>query len=105
MARWSFTEHPASVGETYTEHLRSACSFSASMISGGVACLIHAIFPFLFMTTASSTVRELHNRMVTNRSRIAVSSSQRPEMPPAQASPEDKDAGKTASSSSRRGNG
>jgi hypothetical protein len=35
MARLSFTEHPASVGETYIEHLRSECGFSRSMICGG----------------------------------------------------------------------
>lgn len=69
MGRLSFTDHPASVGETYGEHLRSACSFSASMIAGGLACLVHAIFPFLFVSTASSTIRELHDRMVINRAR------------------------------------
>jgi hypothetical protein len=70
MARLSFTEHPASVGETYAEHLHAAWSFSASMIAGGLACLVHAIFPFMFVSTASSTVRKLHDRMVINRTRI-----------------------------------
>ena len=69
MLRLSFTEHPASVGETYGEHFRSACNFSASMILGGLACLIHAIFPFFFASTGSGMVRTLYERMVANRTR------------------------------------
>ncbi len=69
MVRPSFTAHPASVGETYGQHFRSACKFSAQMISAGVACLFHGIFPFLFVSTGSSTVRKLYDRMVVNRTR------------------------------------
>jgi hypothetical protein len=76
MLRPSFTEHPASVGETYGEHFRSACTFSASMISGGLACLIHAIFPFLFASTASVMVRKLYERMVARSARQPVMGSQ-----------------------------
>ena len=71
MQRLSFTEHPASVGETYGEHFRSACQFSARMIAGGIACLVHAVFPFVFVSTGSSTIRMLYERMVTNRARGA----------------------------------
>jgi len=69
MERWSFTEHPASVGETYTQHFFSACRFSLSMVSAGIACFVHGLFPFVFVTTGSSTVRKLYDRMVTNRMR------------------------------------
>lgn len=65
----SFTEHPASVGENYFEHLRVASGFSVSMITGGLACFVHAIFPFLFTHTGSGTVASLHTKMVTNRRR------------------------------------
>jgi Family of unknown function (DUF6356) len=71
MQRWSFTAHPSSVGETYGEHFRSACKFAAGMISAGIACLVHAVFPFVFVTTGSSKVRELYERMVANRARTA----------------------------------
>ena len=67
-----FTEHPASVGETYGEHFRTATSFSAAMIVGGFACLLHAVFPFLCVTTASRTIARLYERMVVNRKRSAV---------------------------------
>lgn len=64
-----FTQHPASVNETYMEHLGSAWSFGFRMIGAGVACWLHGLFPFLFGTTGSSTIRQLHERMVTHRIR------------------------------------
>jgi hypothetical protein len=67
--RLSFTEHPASVGENYFEHLRQASGFAVSMIGGGLACLVHAILPFLFTHTGSSVVTTLNTRMVTHRRR------------------------------------
>lgn len=69
MSRISFTEHPASVGESYFEHMGMAGSFGFAMLKGGLACLIHGIFPFLCTTTGSQTVRVLHERMVTHRVR------------------------------------
>ena len=65
----AFTQHPASVNETYVEHLGSAWSFGLRMIAGGIACWLHGLFPFLFGTTGSSTIRQLHERMVTHRIR------------------------------------
>ena len=63
----SFTEHPHAVGETYGEHFRVASSFGTAMILGGLACLVHAVLPFLCTTTGSRTIRRLHDRMVVNR--------------------------------------
>lgn len=70
MQKLSFTEHPESVGESYGEHLRSACGFALGMMCGGLACLAHGVFPFLFTTTGSSTIGRLHERMILNRSRV-----------------------------------
>jgi Family of unknown function (DUF6356) len=64
-----FTSHPRSVGESYWEHMGSAASFGLRMVAAGFACLLHGIFPFLFVTTGSQTVRHLHDRMITHRSR------------------------------------
>jgi hypothetical protein len=69
MLRSLFRAHPASVGETYFEHLKSALGFGFGMIGGGMACLVHALLPFLFTSTGSRTITRLHQRMVTNRSR------------------------------------
>ena len=59
----AFTEHPASVGETYTQHLFAALSFSFTMARAAVCCAVHAFLPFLFTTTGSRAVEELVDRM------------------------------------------
>jgi hypothetical protein len=69
MAKVSFTDHPAAVGESYVQHLGVATGFGGRMILGGLACLVHGILPFLFTTTGSRTVTRLHDRMVANRTR------------------------------------
>jgi hypothetical protein len=58
-----FTTHPEAVGETYGEHLVAATGFGLRLVLGGLACCVHAVLPFAFVTTASRTVRELHDRM------------------------------------------
>ncbi|NQV79340.1 MAG: hypothetical protein HQ495_02250 [Alphaproteobacteria bacterium] len=69
MLKDAFTAHPASVNERYGEHLVTATGFGASMILGGLACLVHGLLPFLFVTTGSRAIVMLHDRMVTNRVR------------------------------------
>lgn len=80
MARISFSEHPASVGETYVEHLCAASGFGVAMIGGGIACLVHALLPFFFVRTGSQTIGALNERMITNRRRAAliISAADRP---------------------------
>ena len=68
----AFTAHPASVDESYVEHLGTASFFGLRLIGAGIACLLHGLLPFLFVTTGSSTIRELHERMVTKRTRQKV---------------------------------
>jgi len=58
-----FTSHPASVGETYGEHMRVALSFAGPLAKAASAALVHAFLPFLFTTTASLTVKRLYDRM------------------------------------------
>ena len=69
MPRLSFTEHPASVGETYTEHMASAWGFSSRMAVGALACFVHGLLPFLFTRTGSGIIAELNGRMILNRTR------------------------------------
>ncbi len=64
-----FSEHPASVGETYGEHLGEALSFAGPLLAAGCACFVHALLPFLFTSTGSRTVAALHQRMVVARRR------------------------------------
>jgi hypothetical protein len=65
----AFTEHPASVGESYGEHMGQAVCFGTRMIFAGLACLVHAVLPFLFVRTGSRAIAELNDRMVINRRR------------------------------------
>lgn len=65
-----FTEHPATVGETYGEHFVSAMGFSLGMLRAAFCCAVHAVLPFLFVKTGSDCITELHDRMVTNRSKL-----------------------------------
>lgn len=65
-----FTEHPASVGEGYVEHLGVATRFGWRMIAGGIGAVIHGICPFLFTTTGSRTVQALHAEMVAKRGKV-----------------------------------
>lgn len=60
-----FTDHPHSVGETYLQHLYFASKFGIRMLIGGVACIIHAILPFLFKKTASNLLLTMTNDFIT----------------------------------------
>ena len=62
-----FVEHPASVGETYLEHLAFACRFGGRMVAGGIACCIHGLLPLLFSSTGSRTVLSLQAVLVRKR--------------------------------------
>jgi hypothetical protein len=65
----AFTDHPATVGETYLEHMHSASWFATTMFVGALACLVHAVLPFACQTSGSRRIKQLHERMVTNRRR------------------------------------
>jgi hypothetical protein len=67
MLKRLFVEHPASVGESYLEHMGVAASFGGAMFLGSLACFVHAVFPGLCVKTGSGIVTTLHRRMVTHR--------------------------------------
>lgn len=60
MTKNPFTEHPNSAGESYTEHMRVAASFSRQLFGGAFAALVHAFLPMFHKTTASDRVHCLH---------------------------------------------
>ena len=66
----AFTQHPASVGETYWQHLRHAAAFGVRMMLGGAACVLHGVLPFLFVKTGSRQIETLHGKMVVSRSKL-----------------------------------
>jgi hypothetical protein len=64
-----FTNHPRAVGETYIEHLQTASGFGLAMVVAGLACLVHALVPGLFVKTGSAAIKALHDQMIVNRNR------------------------------------
>jgi len=71
-----FTEHPETVGETYGQHFGTAMGFSLSLLKAAFCCAVHAILPFAFEKTGSKCITCLHERMVTNRSRLEAAQSE-----------------------------
>lgn len=58
-----FTKHPHSINETYWQHFGFAVLSGARMVIAGLICITHAIFPFVFTTTASSMMYKLTEEM------------------------------------------
>ena len=57
------TAHPASVGETWSQHARFAFSAAGTLAVAAMAAAVHAVLPFLYQTTASRAVDRLHARI------------------------------------------
>ena len=49
--------------------LASGGLFGQRLLAGGLACLVHAVLPFLFVKTGSALIGEMHEQMVTHRRR------------------------------------
>ena len=61
--RRAFTEHPASVGETYGQHMRVAAHFAKELSLAAGAAAVHAIVPSMCCTSASDRIKKLHGEM------------------------------------------
>ena len=66
-----FTEHPASIDESYAEHFGIAMRFGATMVAGGLGCIVHAFVPGVFVKTASDTTRALNDELQARRNGFA----------------------------------
>ena len=62
-----FTDHPSKVNETYFQHMKCAFTFFYTLLGLSLAALVHAVFPFLFQTTASRGVKKLNDCMKDRR--------------------------------------
>lgn len=58
-----FIEHPASVEESYFQHMRFALGFAFWLVIAGAAALVHAVVPALCETTASRILGRLTAKM------------------------------------------
>lgn len=63
-------KHLQDVGETYDEHFVHAGRYGLVLIGAGLACLVHAVFPFLFERTGSQCISKLYDHMA-GRGRVA----------------------------------
>ena len=65
-----FTKHPQSFDESFLAHGFKAISYSFMMMSAAVRCCIHAFFPFLFQSTASSIAYKIYQDVKKRRKQI-----------------------------------
>ena len=56
-----FTQHPQNVRMSYLGHARFALMLSRKTLGCAFASVVHAFFPFLFVTHTSRTIRELQD--------------------------------------------
>lgn len=63
--RRAFTEHPASVGESYGEHMRVSLGFAGNLALAAGAALVHAVVPSLCTKSASTRIRAMHDKIST----------------------------------------
>lgn len=55
--------HPASVNETYWQHMGFAMRMSFRLFRASAAALVHAILPAFCETTASREITAMHNKI------------------------------------------
>ena len=60
-----FTKHPEETGETYFQHFIFTMVMGLRFLFIGVIILIHGIFPFIFVRTASNQVMQVYRIMRT----------------------------------------
>ncbi|MFK7881313.1 DUF6356 family protein [Roseobacter sp.] len=58
-----FLSHPATVDETFFQHMLFALTFAASLFAAAGAALVHAFIPCLFEKTASQIITRLYMRI------------------------------------------
>lgn len=58
-----FLSHPATVDETFFQHMLFALRFALSLFAAAGAALVHAFVPCLFEKTASRIITRLYGRI------------------------------------------
>lgn len=62
-----FTDHPASVGESYFEHLAASLGTAGRLAAAAAGCVVHAVVPGLCRTTGSDAILALHAQVAPRR--------------------------------------
>ncbi|MEM1230764.1 MAG: DUF6356 family protein [Pseudomonadota bacterium] len=58
-----FTDHPATVGESYLQHQRAAFGYSARLFRASLCCAVHGLFPWLHTRSGSDCIKALHGEL------------------------------------------
>ena len=61
----AFGKHPLETGETYWQHLWFTLRMSARFFYIGLAIVVHGLFPFLCVRTASNEIQKVYGIMKT----------------------------------------
>ena len=59
----TLTKHLRESDLTYFQHMRRALSISFNLMTASAACLIHAFFPFVLETNATSKIKSLYEKL------------------------------------------
>lgn len=70
MAHKAFTEHPASAGETYWQHLMFTLGMGSRLVFAGAVIIIHGILPFTLTYTGSNQLKKC-NKILSERAAAA----------------------------------
>ncbi len=65
-----FNKHPQENNMTYFQHMRFALWLAVKTLGCALASLVHAFFPFMFVTHTSRTINKL-NTVFANRNIIS----------------------------------
>jgi hypothetical protein len=55
-----FIQHPREVNMTYLQHMLFALTLALTLLKSALASIIHAFFPFVFVSYSSSKIDMLH---------------------------------------------
>ncbi len=61
--RRAFTEHPEETDETYLQHLWFTLGMAARFFMTALVILVHGVFPFLLVRTASNQIETIYRIM------------------------------------------
>ncbi|MGI4878407.1 MAG: DUF6356 family protein [Janthinobacterium lividum] len=67
MIKRLMTDHPASVGETYLEHMRASLGVAAQLAAAAAGCVVHAVVPGWCTRTGSTAVLRLYAEIYPRR--------------------------------------
>ncbi len=65
MFQKAFTDHPASVEETYFEHFGVSMHYARELATASAKAVLHAFVPGMCCTSASDKIKQLHGEVTT----------------------------------------